>query len=330
VRTEARFPSIPATDGHYESFYLKAAAPEGGRAVWIRHTVHKRPNEELKGAIWMTYFDVERERPLAAKRQVDADQVSTPRDSYIRVGESEIAPGRMQGVVDGGDCEASWSLRFKDHGKALHHFSSKWMYTARLPRTKLLSPYPGATFDGILEIDGERIAIDQWPGMVGHNWGSEHAENWVWIHAATVGDDGSRGYVDMAAGRIRLGPLVTPWVLNGQIVHRGEELRVGGFGKVRRTKLTAEPTRCEFTVPGDGFVARGEVSASADRFVGWVYADPLGPDHHALHSSIADLELTIEWPGRAAETIQVDEAATYEFGTRRTDHGIPIQPFPDG
>ena len=97
--------------------------------------------------------------------------------------------------------------------------------------------------------------------MVGHNWGAEHAESWVWIHAATVDDDGSHGYVDLAAGRIRIGPLTTPWVLNGQVLHGGEELRVGGFGKVRRTKLSAEPTRCVFTAPGAGFTIRGVVGA---------------------------------------------------------------------
>ncbi len=33
-------------------------------------------------------------------------------------------------------------------------------------------------------IDGERIELDAWPGMVGHNWGAEHAERWIWIHGA--------------------------------------------------------------------------------------------------------------------------------------------------
>jgi hypothetical protein len=330
VRTEARFPSVPAADGHYESFYLKASAPEGGRAVWIRHTIHKRPNEDLKGAVWMTYFDVDRPQPLAAKRQVEADLISTPRDAYLRVGDSEIAPGRMQGIVEGGGVEGSWSLRFKDHSGPFRHFASDWMYERELPRTKLLSPHPNATFDGILEIDGERVAIDAWPGMVGHNWGAEHAESWIWIHAATE-DDGSHGYVDLAAGRVRLGPWVTPWMLNGQIVHDGEQLRVGGFKRVHRTRISAEPTRCRFTAQGDGgATVRGLVGAPAERFVGWVYADPVGEDHHALNASIADLDLTIERSGRPTRSIDVVAAATYELGTRRTDHGIPIQPFPDG
>jgi hypothetical protein len=330
LRTEARFPSIQPGDGHYESFYLKAAAPEGGRSVWIRHTVHKRPDEPFTGAVWMTYFDADRGRPVAAKRQVGSDRVSIPRDAYIRVGDSEIAPGRMQGGIEGGGVDASWNLRFTDHSDALHHFPSSWMYERRLPKTKLLSPHPNVTFDGILQVGDERIPIEEWPGMVGHNWGAEHAESWVWIHAATRREDGSRGYVDLAAGRVRIGPAVTPWVLNGQILDREEEYRVGGFKRIGRTKLNAGPTRCSFAVPGSGFTVRGTVSAARESVAAWVYADPQGPEHHALNSSIADLDLTIERRRGTPIEIKVEKAATYELGTRRTDHGIPIEPFPDG
>lgn len=330
MRSHARFPDVPDDRGHYESFYLKAADPAGGRSIWIRHTVHKRPGRELEGAVWMTWFDAGRGSPVAAKEQVATDGVTVPRDAYIRVGGAEIAPGGMQGEVAGGGVEASWSLRFADHAEAFHHFPSERMYEGPLPRTKLLSPHPSLTVDGILEVDGERIELDRWPGMIGHNWGTEHAESWIWIHAATEDRGNGPGYVDIGAGRVRLGPWLTPWIVNGQILEGGERLRLGGLQRIRRTKLAAQPTRCTFAVPGDGFVVRGVVGAPAERFVGWVYADPVGDDHHALHCSIADIDLTIERRRRPPVPINVTGAATYELGTRDTGHGIPIQPFPDG
>ena len=42
-----RFPSVPPHKGHYESYYLRAADPSGGRSAWIRHTVFKRPGGPL-------------------------------------------------------------------------------------------------------------------------------------------------------------------------------------------------------------------------------------------------------------------------------------------
>ncbi len=308
---------------------MKAAAPEGGRAIWIRHTVHKRPGEDPTGAVWMTWFDSDRTEPLAAKGRVGAEAISVPEKTYIRVAESEIAPGRVQGQLENG-VRASWSLRFTDHAGPLHHFPAKWMYERPLPRTKLLSPHPCASFDGILDVDGERIALEAWPGMVGHNWGAEHADSWIWIHGATVGDDGSRGYVDLGAGRVRVGPILTPWVVNGEIVHRGEHMRVGGLRRQLKTKVEAGPTGCEFRVGGDELLASGSVGGPRGQFAAWVYADPVGPEHHSLNCSIADLDVVVARRGRKDLRISVEGGASYEFGTRRTDHGIPLQPFPDG
>ena len=75
---------------------------------------------------------------------------------------------------------------------------------------------------------------------------------------------------------------------------------------------------------------RGRVSSEPRNFVAWIYADPVGPEHNTLNCSISDLELDVELDGGSAETLRVSGAAAYEFGTRDTDHGIPVQPYPDG
>lgn len=330
MRTEARFPSIPAAAGHYESFYLKATAPAGGRAIWIRYTVHKRPDAAPTGAVWLTVFDAERGPPRALKQQFGAELVSVPAGAYLRIDGAEIAPGRLAGELDVDGSTAGWSLRFRDHAGPLDHFPKRWMYERPLPRTKLRTPHPAITVDGHLELGGEELALSEWPGMIGHNWGAEHAETWVWIHGPTE-SEGVRGYVDLGAGRARLGPLTSPWVLNGEIVHGGERLRVGGLNPLRRSRIAAEPNRCELRAPAsDGAVVAGSVSAPLERFVGWAYADPAGPGHHSLNCSIADLDLTVERPRRPPLRIEVAGAAAYELGTRRTDHGVPIEPFADG
>jgi hypothetical protein len=40
--------------------------------------------------------------------------------------------------------------------------------------------------------------------------------------------------------------------------------------------------------------------------------------------------LDVELGGRPVQRLTVKGAAAYEFGTRDTDHGIPMQPYPDG
>ncbi len=240
MRTQARFPSVPPGEGHYESFYLKAAAPEGGRAVWIRHTIHKRPGADPTGAVWMTWFDRDRPGPVAAKQQVGPDLITTPAKTYVRVGESEIAPGRVQGLVADDGTHSSWNLRFTDHDGPLRHFPAEWMYERPLPRTKLLSPHPSASFDGIIDVAGERVNLESWPGMIGHNWGSEHAERWVWLEG--TGFDGDPdAYFDAGAAKVKLGSRVSPWIPSGMLVLDGVAHRLGGLGAIRSARIEEQP-----------------------------------------------------------------------------------------
>ena len=173
----------------------------------------------------------------------------------------------------------------------------------------------------------DSIELSGWPGMIGHNWGSEHAERWVWLEG--TGFDAPDTWFDAGAARIKVGRWTTSWVPSGMLVLDGERYRLGGIGKVRSARISESPTGCEFVLPGKDIVVRGRVSAPQKDFVGWVYADPKGPEHHTVNCSIADLELAVEREG-AVRTLSLPGGGAYEFGMRETDHGIPIQRYPDG
>ncbi len=222
-----------------------------------------------------------------------------------------------------------WELTFSGDAEPCKYLPADWLYEAPVPRTKFVAPFPDARFTGRLEIDGDTIELDGWPGMIGHNWGSEHAERWVWLEG--TGFEGSgETYFDAGAARIKLGSRTTPWVPSGMLVLDGERHRLGGLGKVRSASVVESAGECAFVLPGKDVVVRGRVSAPRKDFVGWVYADPDGPEHNTINCSVADLELTIERPAVPARELRLAAGAAYELGMRETDHGIPIQPYPDG
>lgn len=331
MRTEARFPALDEGAGHYESFYLKATDPAGGGAVWIRHTIHKRPGAEPTCSIWFTRFDeTVGHRPRATKASFGSDRLSVPAGSYVRVADAEIGPGAAVGRIETEALSAEWELSFEDRHEPLRHLPSERMYEGGLPRTKLLSPHPGAVFSGRLTLDGRASEVRSWPGMVGHNWGTEHAERWIWIHGADFEGGEPGDYVDIAAGRVKLGPITTPWIANGALVLGGERFQLGGIRRVYGTDIEERPTGCELVIPGKSVTIRGEIGGSAESFVGWRYADPDGGEHHAVNCSVADLTLRVERPNHKHRHLEVRGAAAYELGMRETDHGIPIQPYPDG
>jgi len=325
--SEARFPDVAPKGGHYESFYVKACRPGGGRGIWIRHTVHKRPGEEPKGSVWFTYFDAEADGPRATKITVPAAELSAPGGAWIRVADAEIGPGQASGSISTDAHKASWDLTFTGDDDPCKYLPADWLYEAPIPRTKFVAPYPSATYEGTLELDGEQIEIGAWPGMVGHNWGTEHAERWVWLEGTGFEGPGECWF-DAGAAKVKIGPLTSPWIASGAMTLDGVRHRLGGPG--RSAKINETPTACEFELTGKDLKLRGRVAAPAKDFVGWVYADPKGPEHNTLNCSIADLDLTIEQKGQPPRHLELPGGAAYEFGQRETDHGIPIQPYPDG
>jgi hypothetical protein len=326
---EARFPQVAAKAGHYESFYIKTCRPGGGQGIWIRHTVHKRPGQEPNASIWFTLFDAESPGPRATKITVPSADLSSPEGSWIRVADAEIGPGRADGSIETATLSASWELTFDGSAKPCRYLPADWLYDARVPRTKFEAPYPDARFSGTMRVNGEKLDLSAWPGMVGHNWGTEHAERWVWLEG-TGFDGAGETYFDAGAARIKLGPVRSPWIAAGMLLLDGEAHRLGGFGRIRSSKISETSTTCEFVLPGEDLEVRGWIAAPAKDFVGWVYADPKGPEHNVVNCSIADLELMIERKGHSPRRLSLAGGGAYEFGMRETDHGIPIQPYPDG
>ncbi len=318
--TEARFPAMTAG---YESFYLRACHPDGGLGVWVRYTVHRRRGARPAGSLWFTLF--EESGVTATKLTVPDPVAGRAVTDWVTIDGARIGAGRATGRAGG----AAWDLRFTG-AEPLCHLPRRWMYRAPVPRTKPVSLHPVARFDGAVTVGGREITLSGWPGMVGHNWGSQHAERWIWLHGMGFAGGGEASWLDLTFGRVLVGGRVTPWIANGAVSVAGERLALGGLGRASRPRVAEAPDRLEFAVPGRDVVVAGTASAPRERIVGWVYADPDGSEHHTVNSSVADLAVRVARPGRAPVELRAAGLAAYELGMRERDHGIPIQPFTDG
>lgn len=325
----ARFTRSELQAGLYESFFVTACHPAGGLAVWIRYTVQKRPGHQPIGSIWLTLFDASSSAPVATKETLPPGELSD--EPYVRIGESSFAPGRIHGRTRSGVRPASWDLAFEPGEQPLRHLP-EYLYRAPLPRTKLESLHPSTRFSGTVVIGDRMVQLDDWPGTIGHNWGSEHAEQWIWLHGAGFEGRTLDTWIDVAVGRLRIGPLTTPWVANGAISIDGVRHQLGGLGRVHQTKIAAGITACAFELSGRDVAVSGNVATDLARLVGWLYADPGGSEHHVLNCSIADLTLQVKQGTSPAkrDELRLRGGATYELGLRPTDHGVPIQPYADG
>jgi hypothetical protein len=326
MQASAVFPGAKAKVGMYESFYLRAVSPLDPIGVWIRHTIHKRPGHPPQGSLWFTVFDAVRGAPFMHK--LTAPYPRVPPGGWIEIdGQATFGPG----VAEGSCGAASWSLSFTTAEAELRHLRPEWLYRAPLPRTKLTSPAPLALFDGIVEVPGRApLELAGWPGMVGHNWGAQHAERWIWLHGCQFADSPGT-WLDLAVGRLAIGGRMTPWVANGVLSLDGARQRLGGlFGRRPTVAETAAGAVLEVSgQDGSSLELRADVPSGAA--AGWRYADPDGGEHDVVNCSIAGLRGELkDRSGQVTRVLRSEHGGVYELGMRERDHGVALAPFSHG
>jgi hypothetical protein len=334
----AHFPAARIGVGMYESFYLRAVSPEEPVGVWIRNTVHKAPGRPPRGSVWCTLFDARRDGPFMHK--MTSAEVVAPSDGWIAIGDRMPADAGRLPAVQGaemsprhaaGRCgEASWSISFTTREQGLRHLSPQLLYRTALPRTKLTSPIPSATFAGVFALQGQQpLVLDGWSGMVGHNWGTEHAARWIWLHGVAF-DGEPDAWLDIALGRVRVAGHLTPWLASGAVSLHGQRHRLGGLW-ARGTRVHESPRGCELTLGGEGGVGvQLQARVPDGSAAGWLYADPGGGDHDVINCSIAELAVTARTPDGRAHELHSDHGGAYELGLQDRGHGVPVAPFGDG
>jgi hypothetical protein len=301
------------THAHYESYYLRAVDPDAPRGAWIRNTVLRRSGAAPAGSLWCTVWDAAAGPPVAVK---ETPALAVAGD-WLEIAGARFGPAAVSGRASAGPLSAAWDLTVTDAAPPLRHLPHPGLYRAPLPRTKLESPAPAARLSGTVEANGRRLELDGWPGMIGHNWGAQHAERWLWLHG--IGFEGAPdAWLDVAIGRVRIGRATTPWVANGALHVGGRRHVLGGLRT--RAEVDARPGAATVTL-GD---VRIRVSAPLDQTIAWVYADPPGGEHHSANCSIAAIE--VELGGRRLATAH---GGVYELGMREHDHGLRVAPFPD-
>jgi hypothetical protein len=308
--------------GRYESWFLSARDAEPGRqprALWIRHTSHRAAGAEATSrALWCTVFDPGAGAPSAVKQSQPARPASVAGAGAFH-GEAR-ARGRM----------AEWDLTVSGAGTPLRHLRPRTLYRLPVPRTKLEAPVPDGTASGRLVFDGAELDVVAWRATVGHNWGAEHAERWVWLHAAGFEDE-PEAWLELAIARI--GGALSPWIANGAVSIGGRRHRLGGLGHVTGVRVIAGPGRLEAMVPGQRVAIRVAVHADLEQTVGFKYAgvtgDSVRGEREVLHAGIAEVRLGVRRPGRSSAELLTKCGGAYELGGRRFTHGVPLQPYPD-
>jgi hypothetical protein len=316
-----QFPGVSAGRGLYESVFAVLVHPDQPRALWVRTTVQKRPDEAATGALWVTWFD---ETGVRAGKLTGLP--AAPVDEGLECGPARQGPGGTRGAIELDSLTAGWDISFAPRADPLEHLTPSVLYRAPLPRTKATSPVPDLEASGSLTVAGNPVDLTGWTGMLGHNWGTEHAARWIWLRVSGLGADGS-GWLDAVLARVRVGPALTPWTGFGALTLDGERYRLGGLLS-RAARVALRPDRAEVTLTGRRVRVTTTATVPLAATVGWEYAGPGGHRHEVVNSSVATMQVGLEVDGRSLD-LQSARRGVLEVGGDTRAFDVLLQPFAD-
>lgn len=311
--------------GHYESWFQRANHPSRPLAFWIRYTIFcpsGRPADAV-GELWAILFDGETSRITAVKQELPIAQCSfSTRDLGVRIGQAELTGRALTGAAASREHRLVWQLAWAGSEPPLL-LLPRALYTRGFPRAKAVVAAPNAVYDGWLEIDGARIAIESWRGSQNHNWGSRHTDRYAWGQVAGF-DDAPDVFLECSTARVKLGPIWTPWITLVALRVEGRELAINGLVRAARARARIDGFSWTFETRSRDARVRGRVAAPADGFVGLRYANPPGGEKLCLNSKLASCELTLEETGRPPRTFRTARRAAFEILTDGPGPGVPI------
>lgn len=302
-----RIIAADAPPGLYESNYLKGNAPDGSGAFWLKHNVLTPARSGQAPAVaefWCVLWLADEDwTPRVWKRVVALDRVELGRDRVaMDAGDVRLEPDRVAGQLSGqrsgsrsGDPDVRWDLAIRDELPPLRHLGADWMYEKGFPRKKAVTGSPRAVFDGAFDVGDRTIDVDGWIGHRQHNWGTEHAERYV-FGACNIWDDGADLTVEGITVRVELvAGIRSPWLTLLRGLRDGQPYGKGTMWATLRQSGDVDFPRWMAWGGGKGQVrTRLEMELDPEHTAGLRYLHPDGQVSYCYNAKDARTELVLD------------------------------------
>lgn len=314
-----------------ESYFVKANAPDGGRALWLRATVFRQPGLPDVAESWAVAFDRHRGH-VAIKTTVPLSAARFAKDDIAaEVDGCALTRQGARGSLASGRGVLTWNLSFgAPLVEEIEHLPTRMMYRDELPPwSKLVTPVADARAEGQVKVERGRgdvdvWNVDGWPMMIGHNWGRSNPELYAWSHCNVWEIDKKpvTGLVfEAVSGRVRTGPLLSPMLTLVFLRYQGKSWNLRTPRALTHNRAHVSLRRWELTSEVKGLELACDIAAETDDVVGLHYPNPNGPMTYCFNTKLARARLDVKLPDGAAFTA-LSRAAALEIGTLEPDHSV--------
>jgi hypothetical protein len=268
---------------------------------------------------------------VALKSTWDIDEAKIAEDCFhIQLEDICWSQGATSGQLKGqhGQVVFSWDLTYSTEPEGFRHLPYQWMYRGSIPKSKATSPQFDTRFDGRVTLNGQTTIVADAPGMLGHNWGSQHGTFWIWAHCnAWSGPPGVA--FEAVSSKVSFGPVSMPLLTVLHLRLPGERITMNGL--LRALKIKSEPMDLAWRLEAtDGrYQIQATFTADPKEVVGVHYYDPNGSLIHCANTKLAAgrLVVNVRKKGGWDNVLDVESHGTsaLEIGDRKRDYGVPVQ-----
>ncbi|HJN75912.1 MAG TPA: hypothetical protein QGF58_18420 [Myxococcota bacterium] len=282
---------VAGAGGHVESWFLRANDPDSRRAFWLKTTLLQDLEGRAVAEAWCCTFDGA--DTWGGRSTVPLGEARLVGPLVVGACEMDLEAGTCRGEIG----DRSWDLRF-ERAPAPLAAPLCMMPMARMkewpvPRSKLLTPAPALLFSGTMSWGGQEVAIEQWPGMQGHNWGKEHAHTYAWGQCLFSDDEGVFAMVEAFSGRLAMAGRLTPFI-SGMVVRRGDRVyRWDRLVDLWNQEPEVHDTHWRLRLRGPDGDAELRMRALPDEMVTLGYRNPDEHLSYCFNSKLAEVELVV-------------------------------------
>ena len=314
------------TQGHYESFFMRANHPTRALAFWIRYTLYSPKNvpEKSVGELWATFFNGETNQHIVVKQEYPLTDCLFDTSGFnVRIGKAKLSSHFFQGAIENKGNALMWEMTFGGNSSPILLLPLN-LYQGKFPAAKSLVSLPLAHFNGSLAINGETISIADWIGSQNHNWGIRHTDLYAWGQVAGF-DSHPESFLEVATARLRLGPLWTPPITLLVLRHNHKEYALTELLQGIRAYGKFQYFIWEFKSKTKDVEIEGEITAPSQAFIGLNYYNPPGGNKYCINTKIAECRLQFKdkTTGKT-DTLATKHRAAFEILTSDQNHGITI------
>lgn len=291
TRMNLAYPQWDGRRGWYEVYFVIVTDPVQRVALWLRWLLMAPHARDVVPTVSLWAMGNVR----AAERFAYKDMHWSGAQVSAAVWQSLVLPITAQTAyarIGGGALIAD--LRWEPTAAPMALYPHPWMYTGGFPKSKSTSPVTRATATGTVQWQGHTVALTDATVSVGHFWGAQMAECWVWAQAPSVtwADADSVGDpFEAFTARIALGPGRSPLLTLAALGGAGPRW-TQPIGWVRQQSCWTG-TCWQVTARRGAAVLDYTCTADPATIIGVTYVAPDGSRRYCYHSDAAQIVGTV-------------------------------------